>query len=78
MHANRLLPLLLSLTVVLPAPGRAATELRAGVARVDITPASSMPMYGYANRKCGVSNGTNDPLFAKVLCSRAAARASHS
>jgi len=67
MHANRLLPLLLSLTVVLPAPGRAATELRAGVARVDITPASSMPMYGYANRKCGVSNGTNDPLFAKVL-----------
>lgn len=42
-------------------------ELRAGVARVDITPSGSMPMYGYANRKCGPSNGVHDPLFAKAL-----------
>ena len=41
--------------------------LRAGVARVDITPAGSMPMYGYNNRKCGPSNGIHDPLFAKVV-----------
>ena len=41
--------------------------LRAGVARVDITPATFMPMYGYANRKCGPANGTHDPLFAKVV-----------
>ena len=41
--------------------------LRAGVARVEITPAGSMPMYGYANRKCGPSNGTHDPLFAKAV-----------
>ena len=41
--------------------------LRAGVARVEITPAGSMPMYGYNNRKCGPSNGTHDPLFAKAL-----------
>src|SRR5690242_14088696 len=41
--------------------------LRAGVARVDITPATLMPMYGYANRKCGPANGTHDPLFAKVV-----------
>src|SRR5438093_6515036 len=41
--------------------------LRAGVARVDITPATLMPMYGYANRKCGPANGTHDPLFAKAL-----------
>jgi neutral ceramidase len=26
-----------------------------------------MPMYGYANRKCGPANGTHDPLMAKVL-----------
>lgn len=43
-------------------------QLRAGVARVDITPSSpSMPMYGYANRRCGPSSGTHDPLFGKVL-----------
>jgi hypothetical protein len=41
--------------------------LRAGVARVEITPATFMPMYGYANRKCGPANGTHDPLFAKVV-----------
>ena len=45
----------------------AAAELKAGVARVEITPSGSMPMYGYANRKCGPSSGTHDPLFAKVL-----------
>jgi hypothetical protein len=46
---------------------RAADTLMAGVARVEITPAGSMPMYGYANRKCGPSSGTHDPLMAKVL-----------
>jgi hypothetical protein len=34
---------------------------------VEITPSTSMPMYGYANRKCGPSNGSHDPLFAKVV-----------
>jgi hypothetical protein len=42
-------------------------ELKAGVARVEITPSRLMRMYGYANRKCGPANGTHDPLFAKVL-----------
>lgn len=42
-------------------------KLEAGVARVEITPASLMPMYGYANRKCGPANGTHDPLYAKAL-----------
>jgi neutral ceramidase len=42
-------------------------SFRAGVARVEITPPGSMPMYGYANRKCGPANGTHDPLFAKAL-----------
>lgn len=47
-----------------------AQELEAGLAKVEITPSVSMPMYGYANRKCGPSNGTHDPLFAKVLVLR--------
>src|SRR5215472_1693700 len=41
--------------------------LRAGVAHAEITPPTFMPMYGYANRKCGPANGTHDPLFAKAL-----------
>jgi hypothetical protein len=53
------------LAVLCAAP--AFGEMRAGVARVDITPAGSMTMYGYANRKCGPSNGVHDPLLAKAL-----------
>jgi hypothetical protein len=45
----------------------AEAQLRAGVARVDITPSALMQMYGYANRKCGDANGTHDPLMAKAL-----------
>jgi hypothetical protein len=41
--------------------------LRAGVARVEITPQTLMPMYGYANRRCGPANGTHDALMAKAL-----------
>jgi hypothetical protein len=41
--------------------------LRAGLARVEVTPPDSMPMYGYSNRKCGPSSGTHDPLEAKVV-----------
>jgi hypothetical protein len=56
----------LLLALLVPAVASAA-ELRAGVARVEITPSTFMPLYGYANRKCGPANGTHDPLFAKVL-----------
>jgi hypothetical protein len=42
-------------------------DLRAGVARVEITPKALMAMYGYANRRCGPAVGTHDPLWAKVL-----------
>jgi hypothetical protein len=45
----------------------AYAELRAGVARVEITPSALMQMYGYANRKCGPANGTHDALMAKAL-----------
>ena len=57
----------LLLALILPGTAHGAVELKAGVARVDITPSTFMPMYGYANRKCGPADGTHDPLFAKVL-----------
>ncbi len=41
--------------------------LRAGLAKADLTPNGSMPMYGYSNRRCGPSNGTHDRLHAKAL-----------
>ncbi len=42
-------------------------DLRAGVATVDVTPDALLPMYGYANRKCGPANGVHDPLMAKAV-----------
>ncbi|UCG46269.1 MAG: neutral/alkaline non-lysosomal ceramidase N-terminal domain-containing protein [Phycisphaerales bacterium] len=42
------------------------TGLRAGVARVDITPEKPVTMAGYAGRK-GLSNGVHDPLSARVV-----------
>jgi len=54
-------------TLALAATAHAEVELKAGVARVEITPSTFMQMYGYANRKCGPANGTHDPLFAKAL-----------
>ncbi len=59
--------LMLVLAATAPAP-----RLRAGVARVDITPAGTGgAMYGYPNpeRK---ATGVHDPLFAKVLVLEAA------
>jgi hypothetical protein len=58
---------ILLLFLVLPGTAHGAVELKAGVARVEITPSASMAMYGYAKRKCGHAVGTHDPLFAKVL-----------
>jgi hypothetical protein len=49
------------------ATAQPVSGLTAGVARADITPTVSMPMYGYENRKCGPSNGVHDPLYAKAL-----------
>src|SRR5262245_18662001 len=58
---------ILLLGTTLASSAAADTRLQAGVARVEITPSGSMQMYGYANRRCGPSNGTHDPLYAKVL-----------
>lgn len=42
-------------------------DLLAGLARIEITPSTNGPMFGYANRKCGQSTAVHDPLFAKAL-----------
>src|ERR1043166_3642119 len=61
----RIATVLVALALVQAA--HAEVELKAGVARVEITPSTFMQMYGYSNRKCGPANGTHDPLFAKAL-----------
>ena len=65
--------LALALAAAIGAPTPAQAQLRAGVASVEITPSTLMPMYGYANRRCGPANGTHDPLMAKVLVLEAGA-----
>lgn len=57
----------LSLCVLASVAAQGEPTLKAGVARVDITPTVSMPMYGYQDRKCGPSSGVHDPLYAKAL-----------
>lgn len=56
---------IIGISFLLPLP-MVGAALRAGVARVDITPPSGLAMYGYANRK-GTSTGILDPLLARVL-----------
>src|SRR5437879_2932026 len=41
-------------------------SLKAGVAKVDITPPVGLRMWGYGNRK-GAATGVLDPLYARVL-----------
>jgi len=56
--------LIMMVTMAFLLPVRA--ELRAGVARTDITPPIGARMAGYSARK-GVSTGVHDPLLAKAL-----------
>jgi neutral ceramidase len=44
----------------------ADTALKAGAAKVDITPPPGLPMWGYSAR-LSASTGTLDPLYARVL-----------
>lgn len=50
---------------MLTAPSLAA-GLKAGVAKVEITPPPGVKMWGYGNRK-SPATGTRDPLYARVL-----------
>ena len=47
--------------------------LRAGVAKVDITPPPGVPLWGFSDRK-SPATGTRDPLFARVLLLEAGGR----
>ncbi|MGD0923539.1 MAG: hypothetical protein ABSA70_17520, partial [Terriglobia bacterium] len=44
----------------------AGAGLKAGVAKVEITPPTGLRMYGFSNRKGGAT-GILDPLMARVL-----------
>ena len=46
--------------------GRGAGVLRAGAARIDITPAKPIKMAGYSSRT-KLSEGVHDPLSARVV-----------
>jgi hypothetical protein len=62
----RLLLILLATAALLPLPARAG-ELRAGVAKVDITPPVVTPLGGYQARLGKPSTGKHDPIHAKAL-----------
>ncbi|MCU0917562.1 MAG: neutral/alkaline non-lysosomal ceramidase N-terminal domain-containing protein [Planctomycetes bacterium] len=70
MNARHAILCLLSIVFVLvlasPAPADSAAGLKAGVARVDITPDKPVTMSGYGSRK-GLSTGVHDPLSARAL-----------
>ncbi|HUX10689.1 MAG TPA: hypothetical protein VMW51_08590, partial [Terriglobia bacterium] len=57
---------LMLLLLLLPCLRGNAAVLKAGVARVDITPPAGVQMWGYFNRLKG-AEGTIDPLYARVL-----------
>jgi hypothetical protein len=55
------------LVLCFPNSAGAVEELRAGAARVDITPPLGSPMWGYGARHDGPSVGVLDPLRARAL-----------
>ncbi len=55
-----------SLLCVLPSLAADSAGLKAGVARIDITPEKPVTMFGYDARK-DLSTGVHDPLSARVL-----------
>ena len=63
------MPVRLVLTLFLMALGLSApaAELKAGAAKVEITPPTGFPMWGYAARHDEPSQGVLDPLYARAL-----------
>lgn len=57
------------LLVLALASAASGAPLRAGVARINITPPPGFPLYGYFPRVKNniLSTGTLDPLYARVL-----------
>src|SRR5947207_2614570 len=71
MSPPRVILSLIYLLAIVPYPAiyAIATELRAGVARVDLTPPLSMkaPLGGYGARMNRPADGVHDRIFAKAL-----------
>ena len=63
---NRHVPILFVILILVPAIPLTASALKAGVAKVEITPPLGTKMWGYFDREAGAI-GTLDPLFARVL-----------
>lgn len=63
----------LMMLALLSAAALPAQELLAGLARIDITPSTFGPMYGYRNRRCGEGKSVHDRLHAKALVLQAGA-----
>ncbi len=61
-----LLSLVFLLLIASPTPAGVADGLKAGAARIDITPDKPVNMSGYAGRK-GLSTGVHDPLSARAV-----------
>lgn len=61
-----LLSAVVSLLCMSPSQAADSPRLKAGVARIDITPDKPVTMFGYDARK-GLSTGVHDPLSARVL-----------
>src|SRR5262249_2807665 len=58
----------LTLLALALAPGRLlADDLQAGAAKVDITPPTGFPMWGYGARHDQPSEGVLDPLYARAV-----------
>ena len=65
MRLSKITPAVCVLALSVIASAQGAT-LKAGVAKVDITPPPDLSMWGYGSRK-NPSTGTLDPLYARVL-----------
>ncbi len=72
MNTRLSLPTVLAFTLVLiVSSASSGAVMKAGVARVDITPPPGVQMWGYFNRLTP-AQGTIDPLYARVLVLEAA------
>ena len=67
MRAFRKLFVVALFGLVVVAPAIFAATFQVGFAKADITPAASMPMWGYGARHDALSTGVRDPLFAKAV-----------
>lgn len=64
-HGAKFVLITLALFLGFAGTSRAAS-LKAGASKVEITPPTGLPMYGFADRKGGATK-VRDPLFARVL-----------